>query len=216
MSKMSTKYKDAVLQSVELIGDGMDTAFSIIGLPLPICNIIKDIVKFGKSIYDVAILNKLLYFLDGANYNKPEDKCFLDNFLIKRVDDPKFEISNGELLLDYLNKTDDRRKAKLIGKVYSYCVKKKIDSKIFFQVVFCINASYYYDLFAITLFDNADEQISCVDERLDRLCFNGFLYDGGIDAGGASDDDPHGNIYSLNKYGKILKYAIKDLQDNDN
>ena len=49
----------------------------------------------------------------------------------KRLHDSKFWVKNGELLVDYINQTDDRRKAFLIGKVFSYCIECEIDENIF-------------------------------------------------------------------------------------
>ena len=122
--------------------------------------------------------------------------------------DSKFWVKNGELLVDYINQTDDRRKAFLIGKVFSYCIECEIDENIFFNLAFKINKSYYDDLNAINLFRDNKEIVSSQD-ALFNLCTYGFLRNLGYDGGNASEESASGTIYQLNNFGKILLEVFK-------
>lgn len=143
------------------------------------------------------------------NYKNIKNKSYFDNFFEKkRLHDSKFWVKNGELLVDYINQTDDRRKAFLIGKVFSYCIEYEIDENIFFNLAFKINKSYYDDLNAISLFRDNKEIASSQDASF-NLCTYGFLRNLWYDGGGASEESASGTIYQLNNFGEILLEVFK-------
>ena len=201
----------------ELIVDTLDTAIAPFTLGIPIMSLVDNFIKIGKNFYDKRTLAKLLAFLEDAGYTKAndKDKDKIDKFFEKRISNDKYAQTNGELLLDYLCKSEDIRKTALIGRVFSLLIKDDTidsDSSVkdkFFRTAYYINNSYYDDLFALKLFANSHELLSSQDNRLDKLNSYGFLNDNGIDAGGASDEEPGGKIYSINEYGNIVLAALE-------
>ena len=111
-------------------------------------------------------------------------------------------------MLDYLSKINDKNSAILVGKGFLYCVQNNINSDIFLKFSYNVKKSYYDDLKAIELFKHKKQLLSSEDERLENLYQNGFLFNCGINGGGASEDSPSGWIYELNEFGEILLALI--------
>lgn len=87
-------------------------------------------------------------------------------------------------------------------------IEEKLNERDFFRISYLINRSYYKDLFALKSFSNHNtictgDSIADKDV-LESLFSYGFIENSGID-GGNSNLNSGGTIYSINRYGIIVR-----------
>lgn len=198
---------EMLVDCMDLVGGIADFTLSCFGLPSVFDNT-KKIISIGEKIYDEKLIANLLLFLKGCDFENVKQKEKMRKFFDKKVNNPERFEGNGEKLLDYLSKINDKNSAILVGKGFLYCVQNNINSDIFLKFSYNVRKSYYDDLKAIELFKHKKQLLSSEDERLENLYQYGFLFNCGINGGGASEDSPSGWIYELNEFGEILLALI--------
>lgn len=205
------EYKDTL---VEIGIESIDGLISAITSGMPILSIVKKLKELSNSISNKRLVKKMLLFLVEVESLQIEADEFLNSQLSNENDLQK----NGELLFAIIDRADDLRKAKLIGKALKYLLTHKIDNmkNIFFRLCHLINDAYYDDLEILVLFRKDNEQLSTSDEeRLEELYRFGFLMDVRFRADNLNESlgklinsdgfETNGILYVLNKYGILLK-----------
>jgi len=120
----------------------------------------------------------------------------------------KIKNKNDMKLLNIINDSDDENKCVLISRLFILFIEEELNERDFFRISYLINRSYYKDLFALKSFSNQDT-ISTGDSIADKdvlesLFSYGFIENRGID-GGNSNLNSGGTIYSINRYGIIVR-----------
>ncbi|PNR88811.1 hypothetical protein X925_05220 [Petrotoga sp. 9T1HF07.CasAA.8.2] len=162
------------------------------------------IIKFPSTVSDFLFEIKIKRFLSEIDRITQGEK---DKFKekIKNKNDLKYL---GFKLLNIINDSDDENKCVLISRLFILFIEEKLNERDFFRISYLINRSYYKDLFALKSFSNQDT-ISTGDSIADKdvlesLFSYGFIENRGID-GGNSNLNSGGTIYSINRYGIIVR-----------
>ena len=162
------------------------------------------IIKFPSTVSDFLFEIKIKRFLSEIDRITQGEK---DKFMekIKNKNDQK---DLGFKLLNIINDSDDENKCVLISRLFILFIKEELNERDFFRISYLINRSYYKDLFALKSFSNQDT-ISTGDSIADKdvlesLFSYGFIENRGID-GGNSNLNSGGTIYSINRYGIIVR-----------
>lgn len=162
------------------------------------------IIKIPSTVSDFLFGIKIKRFLSEIDRITQGEK---DKFKekIKNKNDLKYL---GFKLLNIINDSDDENKCVLISRLFILFIEEKLNERDFFRISYLINRSYYKDLFALKSFSNQDT-ISTGDSIADKdvlesLFSYGFIENRGID-GGNSNLNSGGTIYSINRYGIIVR-----------
>ena len=162
------------------------------------------IIKIPSTVSDFLFEIKIKRFLSEIDRITQGKK---DKFKekIKNKNDMKYL---GFKLLNIINDSDDENKCVLISRLFILFIEEKLNERDFFRISYLINRSYYKDLFALKSFSNQDT-ISTGDSIADKdvlesLFSYGFIENRGID-GGNSNLNSGGTIYSINRYGIIVR-----------
>lgn len=162
------------------------------------------IIKIPSTVSDFLFEIKIKRFLSEIDRITQGKK---DKFMkkIKNKNDLK---DLGFKLLNIINDSDDENKCVLISRLFILFIEEELNERDFFRISYLINRSYYKDLFALKSFSNQDT-ISTGDSIADKdvlesLFSYGFIENRGID-GGNSNLNSGGTIYSINRYGIIVR-----------
>lgn len=162
------------------------------------------IIKFPSTVSDFLFEIKIKRFLSEIDRITQGKK---DKFMkkIKNKNDLK---DLGFKLLNIINDSDDENKCVLISRLFILFIEEKLNERDFFRICYLINRSYYKDLFALKSFSNHNtictgDSIADKDV-LESLFSYGFIENRGID-GGNSNLNSGGTIYSINRYGIIVR-----------
>jgi len=162
------------------------------------------IIKIPSTVSDFLFEIKIKRFLSEIDRITQGKK---DKFKekIKNKNDLK---DLGFKLLNIINDSDDENKCVLISRLFILFIEEELNERDFFRISYLINRSYYKDLFALKSFSNQDT-ISTGDSIADKdvlesLFSYGFIENRGID-GGNSNLNSGGTIYSINRYGIIVR-----------
>jgi|LFRM01.1.fsa_nt_gb hypothetical protein len=162
------------------------------------------IIKIPSTVSDFLFEIKIKRFLSEIDRITQGKK---DKFKekIKNKNDMKYL---GFKLLNIINDSDDENKCVLISRLFILFIEEELNERDFFRISYLINRSYYKDLFALKSFSNQDT-ISTGDSIADKdvlesLFSYGFIENRGID-GGNSNLNSGGTIYSINRYGIIVR-----------
>jgi len=162
------------------------------------------IIKFPSTVSDFLFEIKIKRFLSEIDRITQGKK---DKFMkkIKNKNDLKYL---GFKLLNIINDSDDENKCVLISRLFILFIEEKLNERDFFRISYLINRSYYKDLFALKSFSNHNtictgDSIADKDV-LESLFSYGFIENRGID-GGNSNLNSGGTIYSINRYGIIVR-----------
>jgi hypothetical protein len=162
------------------------------------------IIKFPSTVSDFLFGIKIKRFLSEIDRITQGEK---DKFMekIKNKNDQK---DLGFKLLNIINDSDDENKCVLISRLFILFIEEELNERDFFRISYLINRSYYKDLFALKSFSNLDtictgDSIADKDV-LESLFSYGFIENRGID-GGNSNLNSGGTIYSINRYGIIVR-----------
>ncbi|PNS00591.1 hypothetical protein X928_04810 [Petrotoga miotherma DSM 10691] len=162
------------------------------------------IIKFPSTVSDFLFEIKIKRFLSEIDRITQGKK---DKFMkkIKNKNDLK---DLGFKLLNIINDSDDENKCVLISRLFILFIEEKLNERDFFRISYLINRSYYKDLFALKSFSNHNtictgDSIADKDV-LESLFSYGFIENRGID-GGNSNLNSGGTIYSINRYGIIVR-----------
>jgi hypothetical protein len=112
---------------------------------IPVLKWLQSGYNLFTSISGKMLGKKLIMFLDGASDITEEEKVKFVNSL----ENPKKIKKIGEQLLLILNKYDDYRKAKLLGKFYKSLVNNEINVDEFSRISAIIGQVYYDDFMEI-------------------------------------------------------------------
>jgi hypothetical protein len=162
------------------------------------------IIKFPSTVSDFLFEIKIKRFLSEIDRITQGEK---DKFMekIKNKNDLKYL---GFKLLNIINDSDDENKCVLISRLFILFIKEELNERDFFRISYLINRSYYKDLLELKSLSNQDT-ISTGDSIADKdvlesLFSYGFIENRGID-GGNSNLNSGGTIYSINRYGIIVR-----------
>lgn len=162
------------------------------------------IIKIPSTVSDFLFEIKIKRFLSEIDRITQGKK---DKFKekIKNKNDMKYL---GFKLLNIINDSDDENKCVLISRLFILFIEEELNERDFFRISYLINRSYYKDLFTLKSFSNQDT-ISTGDSIADKdvlesLFSYGFIENRGID-GGNSNLNSGGTIYSINRYGIIVR-----------
>lgn len=173
----------------------------------PLVSVFFTIHKVGKSYFDYKMMVRMLKFYTEC---KNIDKAKRDKFCKKNVYGKEKKI--GYSILQLLERLDIDEKAKLIGKLYVYCVENEYDVNSYFRICRIVEKCYFDDLEFLNYWK--ENKTICSKNKLipqeivEALYSVGLLAECGYDGGGFKEDDDEGIKYSLNKYGEILLNII--------
>ena len=162
------------------------------------------IIKFPSTVSDFLFEIKIKRFLDEIDRITQGEK---DKFM-KKIKNKNDLRDLGFKLLNIINDSDDENKCVLISRLFILFIKEELNERDFFRISYLINRSYYKDLFALKSFSNHNtictgDSIADKDV-LESLFSYGFIENRGID-GGNSNLNSGGTIYSINRYGIIVR-----------
>ncbi len=162
------------------------------------------IIKFPSTVSDFLFEIKIKRFLDEIDRITQGEK---DKFM-KKIKNKNDLRDLGFKLLNIINDSDDENKCVLISRLFILFIEERLNERDFFRISYLINRSYYKDLFALKSFSNHNtictgDSISDKDV-LESLFSYGFIENKVID-GGNSNPNSGGTIYSINRYGIIVR-----------
>ncbi len=162
------------------------------------------IIKFPSTVSDFLFEIKIKRFLDEIDRITQGEK---DKFM-KKIKNKNDLRDLGFKLLNIINDSDDENKCVLISRLFILFIKEELNERDFFRISYLINRSYYKDLLELKSLSNQDT-ISTGDSIADKdvlesLFSYGFIENRGID-GGNSNLNSGGTIYSINRYGIIVR-----------
>ena len=162
------------------------------------------IIKFPSTVSDFLFEIKIKRFLSEIDRITQGKK---DKFM-KKIKNKNDLRDLGFKLLNIINDSDDENKCVLISRLFILFIEEKLNERDFFRISYLINRSYYKDLFALKSFSNHNtictgDSIADKDV-LESLFSYGFIENRGID-GGNSNLNSGGTIYSINRYGIIVR-----------
>lgn len=200
-SKFMSKFEDVGIDNWELFIDNMFD--NNIVREIPVLKNIVSLYKGAKSIKDYLLVNKINKFLNSIeDISKSEVEK-----MIEQIGDERKLKDFGMRILQMIEALDDTRKASLIGKLFVYYIRGKIDINEFNRIGFIINKCYYEDIIELKHFTKSKiitSQNNYVShEVLENLFSYGLLREQGFDGGDFSGGNA-GTCYTLNRYSEIL------------
>lgn len=179
---------------------------------IPGVRIAVTLIKAGKGYGEERLKRRLIGFLiECSGINKLD----AERFIQKYVQDEK---KAGYRLLDGLYDLDSDDKARLVGRIYRYCILNRLSLDTFYRLMKIINECYFEDIVLLNKIDNSEftnNGKTVPEEIIDSLFYHGMLKNMGFDGGGLTDDEPGGTVYIINYYGKIIRDALYELPTSD-
>lgn len=185
---------------VELLEVGVDSVLNDGVLKdLPIVGSVVGLIKAGVAVKERFYIKKLLTFLrEFSSINENQRIKFITEEL---SDDSKRE-RFGETMLNLIERNDDSKKFSLYARVFEVHFCNSLSYEDTIRMCMMIDRTYYSDLEYILDFSDGSfgEQ-----EKAGELYKSGFLSFSGLDAGTFDDEESGGIVYTINRYGDILK-----------
>ena len=165
------------------------------------------IVKLINSVSDRILLTKIIHFINYLDLKNQEE---VDKFKEEYFKDKDYNKIGSKILL-ILERADNSTKIKWLAKSLICFVDGKISNEEFLRISSVINSAFVEDVSQIIVFDKRIKITSRNDlintYILDHLFSVGLLESHGFDGGDVSGVNS-GTVYSLNKFGRLMKEKI--------
>ena len=201
--------KQEIFSLTKNFGDAAIDSFFNDGLfkDIPLLGTSVSIFKLLSSISDRRLLVKLLKFVNELGLHSQEE---INDFKYRYLKDEDYK-KIGSRLLFVLEKADNLTKIKWLAKCLRLFVDGKIMKNEFLRLCSIINISYVEDMLQINAFGKR-KRITAHNNIveayvLEHLFSIGLIQNKGYDGGDALGENS-GNVYELNKFGKIMKDFI--------
>jgi hypothetical protein len=187
----------------ELLEVGVDSVLNDGVLKnLPIVGSVVGLFKAGTVVKEHLYIKKLLTFLREFSSISENQRI---SFISEELSDDSKREKFGETMLNLIERNDDLRKFGLFARVFEVHFCNNLSYEDTIRICMMIDRTYYSDLEYIFEFSNGslDEQ-----EKASELYKSGFLSFSGLDGGTFEDEESGGIIYTINRYGEILKNIL--------
>ena len=195
---LSANLGEAALDSV--ISDG-------IFKDIPILGTVISVGKIGYTIVDSWNIGKIIKFINNLDLKNEND---INDFKEKYFKDKDY-VKIGEKIFSILERSHDEIKIKWLAKCFRQFLDRKLNKDDFMRLMSIINNAYVSDVEKIGVFDTKNKitSINNLIESyvLDHLYSIGLLEQCGFD-GGDFEGINSGTVYTLNKFGLLLKDIV--------
>ncbi len=182
---------------------------------IPMVNTLTGGGKFIISIRDQFFLKKMKTFLNGL---EDIEQTIIDEFIeeIRRKNQSE---KLGEKIVSMVEQADSKRKSRLLGILFRMFLKKELSKDNFELLTFCTNKTYIQDLYMLYHFG---ENQNGIDDRLGSALLGCGLVNIEVDQVDRlfpmapreqKNSGTLHNFYTINKWGKMLRPAVKKLID---
>lgn len=212
------KNKDLINTLGNYLEIGMDSLTESDALKqIPIVNTLTAGGKFILSVRDQIFLNKMFSFFESIE-DMPQEE--IDEF-IKDMDE-KDSREIGEKLIVIVEKSDSKRKARLLGILFKLYLRKRLDKDNLELLSHCVDRAYIIDLYQLYYFGENQETMENIDDRLG----SSLLACGLANIEVVSKDKDMNmfhqpsegikatvfkNYYQINQWGIMLRPALKEV-----